>query len=38
MMLRTAQRHGLRMLKLREVLSRWDAAEMSQMEAAELLG
>jgi transposase len=26
------------MLKLRDVLSRWDAAELSQMEAAELLG
>jgi transposase len=26
------------MLKLREVMSRWDAAELSQLEAAELLG
>ena len=37
-MRRTEQRQGLRMLKLRDVLSRWDAAELSQMEAAELLG
>ena len=29
---------GLRMLKLRDVLSRWDAEELSQLEAAELLG
>jgi transposase len=37
-MRRTEQRQGLRMLKLRDVLSRWDAAELSQMEAAELMG
>ena len=37
-MRRTEQRQGLRMLKLRDVLSRWEAAELSQMEAAELLG
>jgi transposase len=37
-MRRTEQRQGLRMLKLRDVLSRWDAAELSQLEAAELLG
>ena len=37
-MRRTEQRQGLRMLKLRDVLSRWDGAELSQMEAAELLG
>jgi transposase len=29
---------GLRMLKLRDVLSRWERAELSQLEAAELLG
>ncbi|MGH6831654.1 MAG: ISNCY family transposase [Methyloceanibacter sp.] len=34
----TEQRQGLRMLKLRDVLSRWEAAELSQLEAAELLG
>ena len=33
----TEQRYGLRMLKLRDVLSRWDAVELSQLEAAELL-
>jgi hypothetical protein len=32
------QRQGLRMLTLRDVLSRWEAAELSQPEAAELLG
>jgi transposase len=37
-MRQTEQRQGLRMLKLRDVLSRWEAAELSQMEAAELLG
>jgi transposase len=37
-MRRTEQRQGLRMLKLRDVMSRWDADELSQMEAAELLG
>jgi transposase len=34
----TEQRQGLRMLKLRDVLSRWEAADLSQLEAAELLG
>lgn len=37
-MRRTEQLQGLRMLKLRDVLSRWEAAELSQVEAAELLG
>jgi len=37
-MRRTEQRQGLRMLKLRDMLSRWEAAELSQMEAAELMG
>ena len=37
-MRRTEQRQGLRMLKLRDVLSRWEGAELSQLEAAELLG
>ncbi len=37
-MRRTEQRQGLRMLKLRDALSRWEAAELSQAEAAELLG
>ncbi len=37
-MRRTEQRQGVRMLKLRDVLSRWEADELSQMEAAELLG
>jgi len=37
-MRRTEQRQGLRMLKLRDVMSRWEAAELSQLEAAELLG
>jgi hypothetical protein len=32
------QRQGLRMLKLRDVLSRWEGSELSQVEAAELLG
>jgi hypothetical protein len=32
------QRQGVRMLKLRDVLSRWEAAELSQLEAAGLLG
>jgi transposase len=35
---RTEQRQGLRMLKLRDVLGRWEASELSQLEAAELLG
>lgn len=37
-MRRTEQRQGLRMLKLRDVVSRWEAEELSQLEAAELLG
>jgi len=37
-MRRTEQRQGLRMLKLRDVLGRWEAAELRQIEAAELLG
>jgi len=37
-MRRTEQRQGLRMLKLRDVLSRWEAGGLSQLEAAELLG
>jgi len=37
-MRRTEQLQGLRMLKLRDVLSRWEASELSQLEAAELLG
>jgi transposase len=37
-MRRTEQRQGLRMLKLRDVLSRWERDELSQLEAAELLG
>lgn len=37
-MRRTEQRQGLRMLKLRDVLSRWEAGGLSQLEAGELLG
>lgn len=37
-MRRTEQQQGLRMLKLRDVLSRWEAGRLSQLEAAELLG
>ena len=37
-MRRTEQRQGLRMLKLRDVVSRWEMGELSQLEAAELLG
>jgi transposase len=37
-MRRTEQRQGLRMLKLRDVVSRWEGEELSQLEAAELLG
>lgn len=37
-MRRTEQLQGLRMLKLRDVLTRWDASELSQVDAAELLG
>jgi transposase len=37
-MRRTEQRQGLRMLKLRDVLSRWEAGSLSQLEAAEVVG
>jgi transposase len=37
-MRRTEQRQGLRMLKLRDVLSRWDSGSLSQLEAAEIVG
>ena len=37
-MRRTEQRQGLRMLKLRDVLSHWDSGRLSQLEAAEVLG
>ena len=37
-MRRTEQRQGLRMLKLRDVLSRWEAGSLSQLEAADVLG
>jgi transposase len=37
-MRRTQQLQGLRMLKLRDVLSRWEAGRLSQLEAAEILG
>jgi transposase len=37
-MRRTEQRQGLRMLKLRDVLSHWDSGRLSQVEAAEVLG
>ena len=37
-MRRTEQRQGLRMLKLRDVLSRWEAGSLSQLDAAELPG
>jgi len=35
---RTEQLQGLRMLKLRDVLSGWEAGRLSQLEAAEVLG
>jgi len=35
---RTDLLQGIWMLKLRDVMSRWEAAELSQLEAAELLG
>jgi transposase len=35
---RTEQLQGLRMLKLRDAYERWDKEELSQLEAAELLG
>jgi transposase len=37
-MRRTEQLQGLRMLKLRDAYERWDKEELSQLEAAELLG
>lgn len=37
-MRRTEQRQGLRMLKLRDVMSRWEAGSLSQLEAAEIGG
>lgn len=37
-MRRTEQLQGLRMLKLMDVLSHWEADELSQLEAAEILG
>ncbi len=37
-MRRTEQLQGLRMLKLKDVLSGWEAGRLSQLEAAELLG
>ncbi len=37
-MRRTEQLQGLRMLKLRDVMSRWEAGRLSQLAAAEILG
>lgn len=37
-MRRTEQLQGLRMLKLKDVLSGWEAGRLSQLEAAEILG
>ena len=37
-MRRTEQLQGLRMLKLKDVFGRWDEGDLSQLEAAELLG
>src|SRR5882757_4772336 len=37
-MRRTEARQGIRMLKFMDVFGRWDASELSQLEAAELLG
>ena len=37
-MRRTEQLQGLRMLKLRETLTRWESGRLSQLEAAEILG
>ena len=37
-MRRTEQRQGVRMLKLRDVLTRWEAGWLSQLEAAEIVG
>ena len=37
-MRRTAARQAVRMLRFMDVFSRWEASELSQLEAAELLG
>jgi len=37
-MRRTAALQGVRMLKFMDVFGRWEASELSQLEAAELLG
>ena len=37
-MRRTAARQGVRMLRFMDVFGRWEASELSQLEAAELLG
>ncbi len=37
-MRRTEARQGARMLKFMDVFGRWEASEVSQLEAAELLG
>ena len=37
-MRRTAALQGVRMLKFMDVVGRWEASELSQLEAAELLG
>ena len=37
-MRRTEAREGVRMIKFRDVLSRWEASELSQLEAGEALG
>ena len=37
-MRRTEARQGVRMMKFLSILSRYEAAEFSQLEAAELLG
>ena len=37
-MRRTEQRQGVRMLKLRDVLRRWEAGSLSPLEAAEIVG
>ncbi len=37
-MRRTEARQGVRMLKFMDVFGRWEASEVSQLEAAELLG
>src|SRR5215210_1382123 len=37
-MRRTEQRQGVRMLKLRDVLTRWEAGSLSPLEAAEIVG